>query len=478
MLSCQRMHDRGCPRRRGRCLASISSRIARAVDLALAYQAAGRAYARALVVLEHEPEALLDLRAPLEQARRDLGRLRLRMADSAIATARAGGVAGPLGLSSAARPSASAPQTSTASKCGPGSGSAGSVPSVRRRLPPRPAPRRRARSAVGLSASYGAGELEQDVGALDARTEPPRGAARGSRPPARRRRRGGGSRRPQPPLPGRGGIVRGQLGGELGELGRGGVAPRAAAARRCIQLGGDGRVGPVGGERQVAGPLLDVRDRLGERPVDGAALPDRRLLVADRGEQRMGEADRESSSSTTPSCSGRLERLEDALPVAVGRRDQLDRRPRQRRDLKSRRRPSPSGSRARRPPSSSRRLSGTRNAWPGTGRVSVRTSSRPSSSAKNGLPADRLLHAGELGPRQLEPETLLEQMVQRSKAQWAERSRSAAPPGTSARARGAADSGAVRRVASRPTARRAAVAAQSGVRRPTRNPATGVVDRD
>ena len=45
------------------------------------------------------------------------------------------------------------------------------------------------------------------------------------------------------------------------------------------------------------------------------------------------------------------------------------------------------GSRARRPPSSSRRLSGTRSAWPGAGRVFVRTSSRPSSSAKNGLPA-------------------------------------------------------------------------------------------
>ena len=33
------------------------------------------------------------------------------------------------------------------------------------------------------------------------------------------------------------------------------------------------------------------------------------------------------------------------------------------------------------------RLSGTRSAWPGAGRVFVRTSSRPSSSAKNGLPA-------------------------------------------------------------------------------------------
>ena len=45
------------------------------------------------------------------------------------------------------------------------------------------------------------------------------------------------------------------------------------------------------------------------------------------------------------------------------------------------------GSWARRPPSSSRKLSGTRSACPGVGLVSVRTSSRPSSSAKNGLPA-------------------------------------------------------------------------------------------
>ena len=45
------------------------------------------------------------------------------------------------------------------------------------------------------------------------------------------------------------------------------------------------------------------------------------------------------------------------------------------------------GSCARRPPSSSRRLFGTGSAWPGVGRVPVWTSSRPTSSAKNGLPA-------------------------------------------------------------------------------------------
>ena len=44
------------------------------------------------------------------------------------------------------------------------------------------------------------------------------------------------------------------------------------------------------------------------------------------------------------------------------------------------------GSRPRRSPSSSCRLSGIRSAWPRVGLVLVRTSSRPSSSAKNALP--------------------------------------------------------------------------------------------
>ena len=84
---------------------------------------------------------------------------------------------------------------------------------------------------------------------------------------------------------------------------------------------------------------------------------------------------------------GRLERLEDPLAVAVRGRDELDRRPGERRRSGAARRASlrAAGRDGRRAaPAGS---PGTRSAWPGAGRVPVRTSSRPSSSAKNGLPA-------------------------------------------------------------------------------------------
>ena len=50
----------------------------------------------------------------------------------------------------------------------------------------------------------------------------------------------------------------------------------------------------------------------------------------------------------------------------------------------------------------------------------MRTSSRPSSSAKNGFPPDVSLNARELRPRQLQPEPLPQQMVKRAQAQRAE----------------------------------------------------------
>ena len=46
-----------------------------------------------------------------------------------------------------------------------------------------------------------------------------------------------------------------------------------------VEVGRDHGVWALSRERQVAGVLLDVRDRARERPMDGAALPDRRLLI-------------------------------------------------------------------------------------------------------------------------------------------------------------------------------------------------------
>jgi hypothetical protein len=83
----------------------------------------------------------------------------------------------------------------------------------------------------------------------------------------------------------------------------------------------------------VARPLLDVRHRRCERSVDGATLPERRLLVADRGEQGVCEADTRVIELDDAFPDGRLETPEDALAIAVRRRDHLDRRPGEGRDL-------------------------------------------------------------------------------------------------------------------------------------------------
>ena len=117
-------------------------------------------------------------------------------------------------------------------------------------------------------------------------------------------------RRSHAPLPCQGAILRGEIGSEFAELARRGGRPtcgRVLGGR--LQLGGDSSVGAVRGERQMAGALLGVRHHLRERAMHGPSLPDRRLLITDRGEQGMREANGESSSSTTPSSAQRLECL-------------------------------------------------------------------------------------------------------------------------------------------------------------------------
>ena len=101
----------------------------------------------------------------------------------------------------------------------------------------------------------------------------------------------------------------------------------------------------------------------------------------------MREADARVVELDDAFADGRLEPPEDTFPVSVRRRDHVRHWAAPSAATWSRTSSVSPGRRARRPPSSSRRLSGTRRAWPGAGRAPVRTSSRPSSSAKNGLPA-------------------------------------------------------------------------------------------
>ena len=116
----------------------------------------------------------------------------------------------------------------------------------------------------------------------------------------------------------------------------------------------------------------------------------------------------------------RLERLEDALPVSVRRRDQLDRRPGERRDLEE------DVDRLRRQPgeaAAEQLVQALRHSQRPAGRRSrVRPDELAAELEREERVARRcLLDAGELRPRQLEPEPLLEQMVERAQAERAER---------------------------------------------------------
>ena len=137
----------------------------------------------------------------------------------------------------------------------------------------------------------------------------------------------------QPAPPCLGGIVGRQLRGQLVQLG-----PRRRGAATCCLLGGqlellgDGCIGPVGGEREVAGPLLGVRHCVRQRSVHGPPLPDRRALVADRREQGMCEAHGRVVELDDGLLRRRLQCLEHAIALSVRRCQQLDSRPGERGD--------------------------------------------------------------------------------------------------------------------------------------------------
>ena len=145
-----------------------------------------------------------------------------------------------------------------------------------------------------------------------------------------------------------------------------------------------------------------------------AALPERRLLVADRREQRDARSGRASRRARR-----RLPEQPPRAPRGLAP-DLRGPRPRARpsavraRQPEAGRRPCLAGSRARRPPSSSLQALGHAQRLARRRPRVRRTSSRPSSSAKNGLPAVASCTRASSGARQLEPQPLLEQVVRRA----------------------------------------------------------------
>jgi hypothetical protein len=121
-----------------------------------------------------------------------------------------------------------------------------------------------------------------------------------------------------------------QRGGDLAELRSGRRrAPTERVRRRPVECRCHGRVWPLGGKRHVTCPLLLVACHGGEASVRLAASPRRRILIADRCEQRMGEAHTLGVELDDSRSGGTLEPLENLRSVAVCGDQRSDCRPRE-----------------------------------------------------------------------------------------------------------------------------------------------------
>ena len=230
-----------------------------------------------------------------------------------------------------------------------------------------------------------------------------------------------GLRCTQPPLPFQCRIAGCQVGCELGELGcrrRRSASPRLLGGRVEVR-GGDG-VGTIDGQRHVARPLLDVGDRPCERSVNRTALPDRSLLVADRREQGMSEAETRVVELHHSLPRGGIERLDDGLTMPVCLDHELDRRAGERRCEED------DVARVGREPGEATPEKlvqavghGQR---PARGRPGARADElAPELECEERVARRRLLNPDELGPGQIETDSLPQQVVERPHAQWADR---------------------------------------------------------
>ena len=229
------------------------------------------------------------------------------------------------------------------------------------------------------------------------------------------------ARCPEAPSSRQGGIVDRQLGRELRELGcRSGCPSRRRLVRGSLEMGGRSPIRAGRGERHVACPLLDVRDRAGERSVHCTALPERRAAVADRAEQRMCESHGGLVEFHDGVVRRRPQRFENTVPLAVRRRHELDRRSCERGDQQqdverlAGEACQPASEQLAQALGHAQRLARRRSR--------VRSDELPAElQCKERVARGRLLHAGELGPRQLEPQPFLEQAVHGGERERADR---------------------------------------------------------
>ena len=190
-------------------------------------------------------------------------------------------------------------------------------------------------------------------------------------------------------------------------------APRSAAwvAASCSVVA-DVVVARRRRQGEVAGPLLHVAGELGERRVHGAALRGRRRLVAGLRHEGWADTTRPLRISTrravSASPSASRSTIASAISsVGLGRGGHREQQP----ASLDRHRVEPVGDEV------AQRLGDGQRPARATASSPVRSSARPSSIAKSGLPARRLLEAHERRPAEHVVEVLAQQVVQRTEAE-------------------------------------------------------------
>ena len=362
--------------------------LARATEVAVPQQPDALVRGGAVPERERPREPLLDRDAPLEEARRDLERVRLEPADLREHLRDECRVAGPLRLGErrARMHQTAADVASVDAVPGELAEDLRTPHVVVGRLDEGVLEQRDRRTQVGTILPPGEGR--EDVRALDTgvrlREERLEDRARPLAVAGEEVELG----RAEPPAAGARVIVhRRELGGRLEDprRGRGRAAGRRAICS-AVESRGDPCVGAVGREREVACALLDVANDLGEDAVDRAPAEGRRLLVTDRGQQLLREADATGLDRDHAFALRLLQPLEDLRPIAVNRGDDVDRRTSRGSDRQE------DVTRLRGQTGKAVAEELLQAVWDLESRIGacharVRVSSRPSSRAKNGLPS-------------------------------------------------------------------------------------------
>src|SRR5262249_33793587 len=155
-------------------------------------------------------------------------------------------------------------------------------------------------------------------------------------------------------------------------------------------------------------------------PVNSPPPPERCLLVAERGEQRVRETHAGVVEVDHSLPKGGIERSEDSLPIAMRGHDQFNGRPGQSRGVEQYRACLPLQPRQSGPQELAQALRHAQRAPRSRARAQARQLPTKLQRIER-VPGSCLLEPNQLRPRKLNPQPIAEQMMKRPDAQRAER---------------------------------------------------------